>query len=129
VPKRWVSRSSGVTLFWLETKSLEFWTQLCEELSIKCIVDVSPGSGILAQCCMAKGIQYFGMCTSPHHLQWLSNVLDRAALKYIVESGAFLYQEDLATHIKELFADVLQPLEASEEDEEAVQASDDEAPQ
>ena len=47
---------------------------------------------------------------------------------YIVESGAFLYQEDLATHIKELFADVLQPLEASEEREEAVQASDDEAP-
>ena len=129
LPKRWVSRSSGVPLFWLETKSLGFWTQLCEELSIKCIVDVSPGSGILAQCCMAKGIQYFGMCTSPHHLQWLSNVLDRAALKYIVESGAFLYQEDLATHIKELFADVLQPLEASEEDEEAVQASDDEAPQ
>jgi len=126
LPKLWASRSNGVPLFWQETKSFEFWGQLCDELSIKCMVDVSPGSGILAECCMAKGIPYFGVCASAQHLNWLSNVLDRAALKYIVESGTFLYQEDLATHIKELFADVLQPLEASEEDEQAVQASDDE---
>ena len=89
-------------------------------------MDVSPGSGLLAQCCMAAGVQYFGVCASSQHLQWLTNVLDRAALKYIVESGTFLYQEDLATHIQELFSDVLQSLEVPEEDEEAVQASDEE---
>ncbi len=127
VPRRWVSRSSGVPLFWLETKSQEFWAQLCEELSIKCIVDLSPGSGLLAQSCMAAGVQYFGVCATSQHLHWLSNVLDRAALKYIVESGTFLYQEELATHIQELFADVLQSLDVPEEDEEAVQASDEEA--
>ena len=125
LPKRWAaSRSSGVPLFWLETKSLEFWGQMCDDLNIKCIVDLSPGSGILAQCCMSRGITYFGMCGSAAHLQWLSNVLDRAALKYIVESGTFLYMEDLATHIKELFADCLESLETTAEDEEAVQASD-----
>ena len=126
VPKRWATRGNGVPLCWLETKSLEFWTQLCAELNIKCVVDVSPGSGILAQSCMAQGIAYFGICSSHAHLQWLSNVLDRAALKYIVQSGTFLYQEDLATHIQELFGDVLKSLEPSEEDEEAVQASDEE---
>jgi len=125
LPKRWASRGCGVPLFWQETKSLEFWSQLCEELSIKCVVDVSAGSGTLAQACMARGIPYFGVCANAQHLQWLSNVLDRAALKYIVESGTFLYQEDLATHIKELFSDVLSSLEVSEEDEDAVQASDD----
>ena len=58
------------------------------------------------------------------HLQWLSNVIDRAALKYIVETGTFLYMEDLATHIKELFADCLESFESTKEDEEAAQASD-----
>ena len=71
LPKRWAeSRSSGVPLFWLETKSLAFWGQMCDDLNIKCIVDLSPGSGILAQCCMSRGIQYFGLCSSGAHLQW-----------------------------------------------------------
>ena len=75
---------------------------------------------------MARGIPYFGICSNAHHIQWLSNVLDRAALQYIVESGTFLYMEDLATHIQELFADVLESLNTTPEDEEAVQASDEE---
>lgn len=129
IPKHWAaSRSSGVPLFWLETKSLAFFGQMCDDLDIQCVVDTTPGSGILAQCCMSRGITYFGMCSSAHHLQWLSNVLDRAALKYIVESGSFLYVEDLATHITELFADVLESFQANEEDEEAVQESDEDAP-
>ena len=126
LPERWVSRGCGVPLMWMETKSQEFFTTLCDEFHIKCVVDVSPGSGILAQSCMAQGIPYLGMCSSQAHLQWLSNVLDRASLKYITESGTFLYQEDLATHITELFSDVLQSLEHVDEDEQAVQASDDE---
>jgi hypothetical protein len=36
--------------------------------------------------------------------------------------------EDLATHITELFADVLESFQANEEDEEAVQESDEDAP-
>ena len=41
-----------------------------------------------------------------------------------METGTFLYMEDLATHIKELFADCLESFESTKEDEEAVQASD-----
>lgn len=126
-PKRWsssVSESPGVPLFWLETKSVAFWGQLLDDLSVKCVVDASPGSGLLAQTCMSKGIHYFGMCMSPHHLTWLSNVLDRACLKYVVESGSYLYQEDMAGLVQELFSDVLATLEKP--DEENVVASDDE---
>ena len=114
-------------MFWQETKSLAFWGQMCDDMNIKCVVDTTPGSGILAQCCMSRGIQYFGICQSAQHLQWLSNVLDRASLQYIVESGSFLYIEDLATHIQELFADVLESFQQDDQDEEAVQQSDDEA--
>ena len=124
LPKHWAaSRRSGVPLHWLETKSVEFWGQMGDDLNIKCVVDTSPGSGLLAESCMARGIPYFGICSSPHHLQWLSNVLDRTSLRYIVESGSYLYVEDLATHIQELFADVLES-QATEEDEDAVQESD-----
>ena len=105
---------------------MEFWGQMCDDLNIKCIVDVSPGSGILAQCCMSRGIPYYGICNSTQHIQWLSNVLDRAALQYIVQSGTDLYMEYLATHIQELFADVLESFQAVAGDEEAVQASDEE---
>lgn len=127
LPRRYssaVSESPGVPLFWHETKSVQFWGQLLDDLHVKCVVDVSPGSGLLAQTCMSKGIQYFGMCMSSCHLTWLSNVLDRACLKYVVESGSYLYQEDLGALIKELFSDVLLSLEKTEED--VVVASDEE---
>ena len=75
---------------------------------------------------MSRGIPYLGICSSPRHIQWLSNVLDRAALQYIVQSGTFLYMEDLGTHIQELFADVLESFRTVAADEEAVQASEEE---
>ena len=127
LPQRYtkaLSGSPGVPLFWLETKSMQFWRQLVDDLHVKCVVDLSLGSGILAQTCMSKGIPYFGMCTSLHHLTWLTNVLDRVCLKYIVESGNFLYQENLSGLIKEVFSDVLSSLDRVEE--EIVVASDDE---
>ena len=74
---------------------------------------------------MSKGIQYFGMCVSASHLSWLSNVLDRACLKLVVESGSYSYQEDLAEHVKEWVADVLQSF-GNQVDDDTVQVSDDE---
>lgn len=74
---------------------------------------------------MATGIQYFGMCASAVHMLWLTIVLDRACLKYVVESGSYLNQEDLASHVKELFADALGAAEGASVDEDVVQVSDD----
>ena len=103
---------------------MQFWGQLLDDLHVKCVVDLSPGSGILAQTCMSKGIHYFGVCTSPHHLTWFTNVLDRVCLKRIVESGTLLYQENLGGLVKELFSDMLSSLDKTDDD--IVVASDDE---
>ena len=125
LPTKWVSGCAGVPLFWGETKSSKFFVQVLSDTTAKAVVDVSPGSGALAQACMELGIPYFGMCANQQHLTWLTNVLDRAALRWICQTGTFLYQEDLATHIQELFAD---SLKANDEDvdDSAVQVTDDE---
>ena len=69
------------------------------------VVDLSPGSGALAEACMKMGAQYFGVVFDRTHFQWLSNVVDRASLKHICAQGGVLYHADLATHLKELFSD------------------------
>ena len=74
-------------------------------------MDLSPGSGALASACMQRGTQYLGLLGSALHMTWLTTVVDRASLKFICESGSYLYQEDLATHLNELFADVVDPPE------------------
>ena len=107
-PRRWQETSAaGEPLFWQETKNKDFWLNFLKELNIKAVVDVSPGSGTLAVACMEHGADYFGICRDATHLGWLNNVLDRAALTYLCESGTHLYQEDLSAHIKELFGDML----------------------
>ena len=126
LPKKWRDNiPSGQPLYWQETKTRTFWLRVLEELNVKAVVDVSPGSGSLGVACMEAGVQYFGICQNSVHCTWLCNVLDRAALQYVCESGAHLYQEDLAAHVKELFHDMLKEGE-DEENDDAMAMSDDE---
>ena len=48
--------------------------------------------------------------------------VDRNSLKYLTESGSFLYQEDLATHVKQLFEELVAP----DEDENDLEDEEDE---
>jgi len=91
-------------LFWQGTKSALLWVQLLNGLDIRCVVDLTPGSWSLAVVCVQVGIAYFGMRRRPAHMGWLNNVLYRACLKYLCEAGGYLYQEELAQHIKKVFA-------------------------
>ena len=117
-------------MYWGETKSVALWVQLLTELGAKCVVDVTPGSGALAEAAVSMGIQYCGFVTNPGHLGWLSNVVDRAAVRHMVKSGTFLYQQELAESLKDMYADVV----AKEEDgaegddhaDDCVRESDDE---
>ena len=68
---------------------------------------------------MKSGALYHGLVFDKTHYTWLSNVADRASLKYVVVNGNPLYQEDLSTHLKSLFTDQL-------EESSTVQMSDDE---
>ena len=65
----------------------------------RAVVDLSPGSGALAEACMKMGAQYFGVVFDKTHFQWLSNVVDRASLQYICAQGGLLYHADLAAHV------------------------------
>lgn len=124
LPPKWVKAAhAGRPLFWQETKSLNTWCLMLKEVCADCVVDLSPGSGVLAEACMSLGKNYVGLVGHATHLQWITNVIDRVALKYVAKSGSFLYQEDLSTHIKHLFAD---SVEENIADDEAIQMSDDE---
>ena len=60
---------------------------------------------------------------------WLTNVIDRAAVRQIVKSGSFLYQEDLAMSLKEMFGNVVEAEEegdGQEDPDDCVCASDEE---
>ena len=117
IPEKWIKNvGSGVPMFWGETKPLSFWVTLLTDLRGGCVVDVTPGSGTLASACMSLGIQYLGLVGNPTHLTWLTNVIDREALKYICTGGNLLYQEDLAKVIEELFADVVEENDVQDEE-------------
>ena len=75
---------------------------------------------------MGVGALYVGFVYNKTHMTWLTNVVDRASLKYLVQSGTILYQEDLATHVKQVFADLVEPDEAEKdsEDEEEEDGND-----
>ena len=60
---------------------------------------------------MLHGTPYAGLVGNPHHLTWLTNVVDRNSCKFMCSTGNFLYREDLATLLGELFADVVDPKE------------------
>ena len=122
LPELWTKRGlQGVPLYWLESKSVEAWTRILKDTSVKAVVDLSAGSGTLACACMGVGALYVGFVYHKTHLTWLTNVVDRASLKYLVQSGTTLYQEDLATHVKQVFADLVDADDAeqgSEDDDE-----------
>ena len=124
LPSKWQKRGfGGVPLYWCETKSVAAWSQVLEDTMSQAVVDLSPGSGALAEACMKRGAQYFGVVFDKTHFQWLSNVVDRASLKYICAQGGVLYQADLATHVKELFSDNI----AGDDDDEDDLSDEDDA--
>ena len=61
-------------MYWGETKSVALWVQLLTELNAKCVVDVTPGSGSLAEAAMTLGMHYCGFATDLVHIGWLANV-------------------------------------------------------
>jgi hypothetical protein len=122
LPAKWSEHvPAGVPMFWGETKPIGMWATLLKQVDGKCVVDLSPGAGTLAAACLKHNIAYLGIVGVAAHMTWLTNVVDRSALKYICESGNSLYQEDLATHLKELFADVM---DAEDVNDDAIFHSD-----
>ncbi len=113
-------------LFWQEAKSADFFLQLIQDFDLKCVVDISPGSGALAEACLTGHVGYVGLCKTEAHSQWLQNVMDRGVLPHIVRSGGPLYQADLGGLIQLHYRDVLEAIEAADEAAEPEDDDDDE---
>ena len=88
---------------------MPFTRTFLKDLRCGCVIDFTPGSGILGQACLLEGFPYLGFVRTTAHAAYLQNKLDRDALSIITVSGSALYQADLAAHIKEHFADVVDP--------------------
>ena len=109
---------SGVyPLFWQERKPHMFWRQLLTSLDIKAVCDLTPGSGILAASCMQEGVSYFGITRTTAHGSYMQNKLDRDALAIATIDGSALYEADLAEHIKEHFADIVEEFNTADVDD------------
>ena len=126
-PPKWKSSGMpGVPMFWNESKSVLFWSQFLDDIKASLVVDVTPGSGSLAQAAMQRGIPYVGLVASKPHSTWLSNNLDRKALLQIVDTTSILYDEALAEKCRALFADALENAQY-QLDAEGGECEDDEA--
>lgn len=111
--------SLGLPLFWNERKSFAVWKELLKDLHATCVFDLTPGSGQCARACMEAGIHYSCLTRDATHCSWLINVLDRLALGQICQTGAALFQQDLAQCVKEHFAETLDQLNEQDRAEEA----------
>ena len=109
--------SGALPLFWRERKPHGFWRQLLLDLDIKAVCDMTPGSGTLAASCLQEGVAYFGITRSAAHGSYMQNKLDRDALAIITIQGSALYEADMAEHIKEHFADIVEEFSAADVDD------------
>ena len=73
-----------------------------------------------------EALSYYGIVGNASHMGWLTNVLDRESLQYISRAGHTLYQEDLATHLKDLFGDLMEPEAKADDDEIGITESEEE---
>jgi hypothetical protein len=125
VPRKHIyDTSSGHPLFWAERKSKKFWGHFLFDLQAAAVMDMTPGSGSCARGCIDFGINYTCIIRSPEHASWLQNVLDLYALHSICESGKPLFEQDLATCVKEHFQYVLDQVKAADEQEDVDQGFD-----
>ena len=83
------------------------------------IIDMTPGSGVLATVAMKQHLPYLAIVRSELHQSYLQNILDRAALRNLADQESWLYNESLEALIQDHFAEVLaQPNEADLDDDE-----------
>ena len=79
-------RGSACPLFWAETKPVSYWSMLLDTLDVGQVMDLTPGSGCLAEAALAADIPYLGVVKNQCHYSWLMNSLDKHCLKMLADS-------------------------------------------
>ena len=77
----------GEPLFWAERKNVGYWKDLLQDLNAGMVVDCTPGSGTAARAALELNICYYGIARNSLHANFLSNVVDRHALKMMRTHG------------------------------------------
>jgi len=125
-PPQLADMNGSVPLFWQERKNVAFWRAFLCDNNVGAVVDMSGGSGVLAQACLLEGWPYLAITRTAMHAQFLQNRLDRDALSTISLSGSAMYSADMAASIKEHFADIVNEEIGEDGDEEEEVDEDDE---
>ena len=97
----------GIPLFWSERKPVVLWRKILEDMSARCIVDLTPGAGLCARAAIELGIPYLGITRTPAHCDFLGKVCDRSAVLAAVTTGSALHTSDLQGTIEEHFGDIV----------------------
>ncbi|CAE7794739.1 unnamed protein product [Symbiodinium sp. CCMP2592] len=97
----------AIPWFWLEGKPMTFWKQFVQGWSAGFVVDLRMTTQ-LPLACLSAAIPYLGFASSSKHAAFMSNVLDLAALEHICKNGHYLYSQELASAVKDLYSDELE---------------------
>ena len=118
-PERLIDNLNGACpIFWQERKPVPFWRQLLNDLDVRAVCDMTPGSGVLAQACLLEGWPYLGIAPTAAHCSYMQNRIDRDAIGIISTAASAMYDEDLAALIKEHFQDLVDEFNAADNEEE-----------
>ena len=88
------------------------------------VVDCTPGSGTAARADLELNMCYYGIARNSLHANFLSNVVDRHALKMMRTHGGPLYHQDMAECIVEHFKVVLTHIDRAVTAEDTVPEGD-----
>ena len=80
-------------------------------LDAQLVVNLSPGSGRVGRACLRSGVHYVALCRAEGHAAWIGNVLDREACELIVTNSTPLFEQDLATMLKQHVQEVFEQLD------------------
>ena len=119
--------SGGDPLFWQERKPVTLWKRIYEDLSVRSVVDLTPGGGLAARAAMELGISYLGLARSAEQGQWLTAARGRAALTAAVTPGTAMFNQDLQSGTEEHFGDIVEHLREAEAAEDREGPDDDTA--
>ena len=115
VPKNWAR--STVPLHWAEVKPVEYYEAVLKISQAGFVIDLQ-GCAAIAVAAFRLNVQYVGMCFCPKHANWLSNVVDRAIIKCLINTSHPLYAQGLAEFLDKHFADDMEVSDQTYQDQD-----------
>ena len=104
----------GQPLFWKELLPRSYWMNQLAHYKIKTVINFSPGCGMLERVCLDAAIPCVSVCKNKTHSDWVSNVLDRAAIASVVTKGSALFRPDIKSQVQQVYHGLIEHLRAQD---------------